>query len=188
VKLNHYTSGVNLKMIVREDRIKLGKILSNTKTEIVSAVSLTDDMDPMGHGLTNGAAITGKQARDLVYATRNGNQYYSVDNTKYCVEVNIPDNDSCLIKAMDFYSNPEIIAALEIAGYFPHDKNPAIVDIATAVNNFNTLSWTRKGGTWRYYFGDIDLSLVEPVYVRANTAEGWQRWPLANVKADLGSD
>lgn len=185
MRLYHYTCGRNMKLIVEEGKIKSGKILSRVPHNQESAISLTDDVDPYGHGLTNGSYITEEQAKALGYATRDGIRYRSVDNTKYCFVVDIQHHDPKLKKAADYYHGTDILDALEIAGYFPHDVSIPLANINLAKAKFKAGDWKRKGGTWWYYFGDLNLASIANVTIRANTESGWQEWSLDEVEKGL---
>jgi len=184
MRLYHFTNGHNLKLICGEKNIKLGKIRSNV-LDLIDAVSLTDEFDAIGHGLTNGKVITKKQATALGYFTEVNGQFMSIDCTKYCIAIDIDDTDPKLSRAVDYYKGTNILAALEIAGYFPNDIDLMDSQIAYANKNFANNLWRRKGKTWWYYLDNIQLSPLRNPTVCFNHNGAWHQCSVEEVISNL---
>jgi len=171
VEIYHFTCRKNIEGIMQDGIIRRGSVISKSGKGTERAVSLTNDFDPKGHGLPDGRVITKKQADDLRYYSESRGVLRSVDHTKYCLVLDVPIDDKNLIKAFTFYDDKKIIEALEIAAYYPHDKEISPEMVERAKSAFKKGPWVRKAGTWFYYVSDINLDAYKNICVRVFNAD-----------------
>lgn len=153
--LYHFTNRNNIEMILTDKLLKAGKHISNGGVK-KGAISFTSDFDPMGHGLTDGREIAKNQVRGLRYASEHGNKYYCVDNTEFCLQIDLPLSDK-LIHAMKFHT-PNEISALSVTAYLPCSPNPNINEINRIKNMIDSGKIKVKSNTWWYYLDDLVLA------------------------------
>ncbi|HHA1671517.1 TPA: hypothetical protein ACOEF8_003540 [Enterobacter roggenkampii] len=150
--LYHFTSQKAAEKIVADGSILLGRFLSSNGVVMEnSAVSLTTDKDPVGHGLPDGREITPKQAETLKYYTIINDRLHSINNIK--CRITIAPTGLDIVSASEYYKNsPDLLRGLSIAAYFPvgfdgigptHEKDILIKS---------------KASTWWYSFAPITVA------------------------------
>ena len=115
MNLYHFTNRQNFELILKDGKIKSGSYRKDQKVEH-GLVSLTTDLNPYGHGLTDGREISVHQVKQLKYATERYNKYYCVDNTEFCIRLFISSNN--LISASSMHKKEELEQILEIVNKY----------------------------------------------------------------------
>lgn len=108
--LYHFTSQKAAEKIVADGSILLGRFLSSNGVVMEnSAVSLTTDKDPVGHGLPDGREITLKQAETLKYYTIINDRLHSINNIK--CRITIAPTGLDIVSASEYYKTAQIYYA-----------------------------------------------------------------------------
>ncbi|WP_152490641.1 hypothetical protein [Dickeya sp. MK7] len=149
--LYHFTSQKAAENIINDGLIMLGTFLSSNGIVMEnSAISLTTDQDPIGHGLPDGREITKKQAEALKYHTIINGKLHAINNTK--CRITIAPSGLNIVSAIDYYAtNPALLHSLEFMGYYPVG-----IDDINVINKNKTFK--SKAPTWYYSFAPINVS------------------------------
>ncbi len=193
ISLYHYTCRNNIDLLVTTKVLKrgaikgpAGELLENT------AVSLTDDTDPRGHGLPDGRIVTAAQAEKLKgYWTDLQGNLRCPDHTKYRMRFEFDTNDILLMSAADYYkSDLTVLHRLEETAYYPIEKIVPPVETMRILAELAAGTIRRKGATWWYYFEDINLSSWIDLAVRLDSGE-WlpvEKQKFLDTLAQLNSE
>lgn len=169
----HFTCRPNLDSILSQGFINLGKVPNEPgKNEFTHAVCLTTDSSPEGHGLPDGREITELESSFLpaFYNDKNSGKLYSIDHTKFRIEISLALNDENLIK-FDSYHGQRLIRAAELAAYFPtsHTNLVSDRDLLKVNSMLNEQPAKRKGATWWYYIAPFPVTKIQAISFRSNT-------------------
>ncbi len=169
----HFTCRPNLDSILSQGFINLGKIPNEPgKNEIVQAVCLTTDPSPDGHGLPDGREISELESSffSAFYKNSISGKLYSVDHTKFRIEISLNLNDVNLVK-FDSYHGEELVQAAEVTAYFPTTHTKLIRDNewAKVDSMLNEQPAKRKSATWWYYLAPIPVAKIQAISFRSNT-------------------
>lgn len=168
--LYHFSPRRNVEGIFSDKVIRKGQVATDTGPRPSTAVNLTSDPRPEGHGLPDGRQITEGQAIRLrwVAAPLENGKRFSVDFTKYRLAAEIPNGDARLVSAKQHHSsNPLLLPALELSALFPvHEPPISDMDLAEARRAVSRGELELKGSTWWYFFDDIPLAWVGEVAVK----------------------
>lgn len=160
--LYHYTPIELLDYIYASKLIKASRYITRNLAE-GSAVSLTDDKDPGGHGLTEGLAFEGVLPPNT-RANLVGGKHMSVDARTCRITLKLEANSNKLVKADHYYKkNITILRTLEARACFPHNPKPSEELLAKAIRDLISGQVKGKGHTWWYYRADIPYSHVVDV-------------------------
>ena len=136
-----------------------------------TAISLTTDVDPYGHGLPDGREIPSAQhAASGLTVSRDG-RWYLEDATEFRITFQVDPNDPALVFVPSYYKpNPDVLLVLAITGHLPNGVNAAsdAEFLAAATRAGTELSEQRsKIHTWWYYFGQLSVSESQISIVRS---------------------
>ena len=157
ITLYHFTNRPNIELILKENNIKAGHYRKNGKLE-KGLISLTTDIDPYGHGLTDGREISVPQAMLLVYGTEKDDKYFCVDNTEFCIRLSIPIASVILASSMHDKAELDL---LEKTGHLPCSRHASTAELAHVASLLSAGKITGKSATWWYHKGDLALVLVQ---------------------------
>jgi hypothetical protein len=171
MKFFHFTSANGIRGIAQEKRIFLGKIVDKqNQTVAKTAVSLTTVLESSGHGLLDGRVLTQEKIAHLPYdfpaIKQDDGTFCTIDQTEFFLEIDIPKDDSNLIKCQKFYENGiTTLELLAITGYLPLGLNCHNFDEVSLVrDNLRLGKLTSRKDTWWYYFKEIDEKMICGVY------------------------
>ena len=179
--LYHFSPKRGVKGIFEERRIRKGVVASEQGPLPSTAVNLTSDTRPEGHGLPDGREITPAQAKLLGACARSADgKLFSLDFTKYRLAVRIPDGHTRLVQAKARHSEHDnLFFELELRGYFPVlERSISTTEADEMRRAVAEGKLELKGPTWWYFFDEIPLSWVAEVGIR-NAGGAYMAMPPA---------
>lgn len=164
--LYHYTCRKNIVEIFDTGLLRKGAVAINEfDVDKYKAVNLTTDTSPVGHGLPDGREISLNEAKCFGWYIEKNGKKYCANHTRYRIEINLPDSEM-LVPAKQFHSaSPVVLEALEIAGYFPTNKNFTDAELLQGRRGLADGTFCGKSDTWWYYFAEIPVQTFSGVSV-----------------------
>lgn len=179
--LYHFTPGLRFKDILASNVVRASDAVMHGSIQHNAAVSLTTDIDPLGHGLPNGEVLTQTQANKVKLGWKDQQgQLRALVATKWRLDFDIPATDPTLKKASQYHTKKDLLG-LQIAALLPYAHEPSALEIAQTSAKIATGAILSKSDTWWVYLGDLPLSLC--VGAASELPNGqWHRGTLAEFQ------
>lgn len=133
-----------------------------------------------------GERLIEQQAANFKDVRRSDGELFSVDFTRYRIDLDLPADDPCLVSAQDFHRDEmQVLLGLQVAALHPPgaEISKSMWDSTMLAMESGTV--VSKAAAWWYYMGEIPLTRVVGAAVK-NSAGGYHEGTLQQFAEAIG--